>query len=44
MLAEGMMDALFYALYCFALPLWIFAGLYLALEFTEMLKQRHIKK
>lgn len=38
------MDALFYALYCFALPLWIFAGLYLALEFTEMLKKRHLKK
>lgn len=38
------MNALLYALYCLVLPLWVFAGLYLALEFAEKLKKRHAKK
>jgi hypothetical protein len=38
------MSILLYALYCLALPIWVFAGLYLALEFAEILKKRHVKK
>lgn len=38
------MNALLYALYCIVLPVWVFAGLYLAVEFAEARKKRRLKK
>lgn len=37
------MDVLLYALFCLLLPLWVFGGLYLAVEASEMAKQHYIK-
>jgi hypothetical protein len=33
-----------YAICCFILPLWVFGGLYLAVEITDLLKKRYLKK
>jgi len=38
------MNFLIYALCCFVLPLWVFAGLYLIVEIAGHLKQRYEKK
>lgn len=35
---------LVYALCCIILPLWVFAGLYLAVEIADHVKKRHAKK
>ncbi len=37
------MNVLLYALCCLLLPLWIFSGLYLAIEIFVDLKKRYIK-
>ncbi len=41
--SEVMMDVLLYALFCLLLPLWIFGGLYLAVEMAETFRGRYIK-
>ena len=37
------MNFLLYAVYSILLPLWIFGGLYLAVEIAEHLKRRYSK-
>ena len=37
------MNFLLYAVYSIVLPLWIFGGLYLAVEIAEHLKRRYNK-
>ncbi|RBA24757.1 hypothetical protein [Herminiimonas fonticola] len=37
------MDVLLYALFCLLLPLWVFGGLYLAVEAAEMAKEHYTK-
>lgn len=37
------MNFLLYAVYSIVLPLWIFGGLYLAVEIAEHFKRRHNK-
>lgn len=41
--SEVMMDVLLYALFCLLLPLWLFGGLYLAVEMAETFRDRYIK-
>ncbi len=38
------MDFFLYAVCCVALPLWVFGGLYLAVDIVDHLKKRAIKK
>jgi hypothetical protein len=42
--SEVTMDVLLYSLFCLALPLWVFAGLYLLIEIADHFKKLDLKK